>query len=109
MVDVEASVMPPINIVSIPVDPMQVIAEQIPPIELIPLYNVGGFGTRFTKILGNVFTVTVLQTEHGLASPIGVLLFMPDGTNVDVDWQISGTTIIMNSNVNLLNHKIIIF
>jgi hypothetical protein len=109
MVDVELIQVPPINIVSIPVDPIEVFVEQIPPTELIPLHNVGGFGTRFTKILGNVFTVTVLQTEHMLASPIGVLLFMPDGTNVDVDWKISGTTIVMNSNVNLLNHKIIIY
>lgn len=108
MVDVNITQIPPIEIVSVPVDPLQVFIEQIPPTELIPLHNVGGYGTKFSKILGSVFSTTVLQTEHGLASPIGVLLLHPDGNDISVQWQIAGTTINVFSNINLLNHKLII-
>lgn len=108
MVDVELNIIPPIEVVITPIDPEQVYIEQIPPIELIPLHNVGGYGTRFTKILGSVFSVTVMQTEHNLISPIAVFLLKPDGNDVSVQWQIIGTTINVFSNTNLLNHKLII-
>lgn len=108
MVDVNITQIPPIEIVSVPVDPLQVFIEQIPPIELIPLHNVGGYGIIFVKILGSVFSTTILQTEHNLASPIGVFVLQPSGNEISVQWSIAGTTIQVYSNINLLNHKLII-
>lgn len=91
-----------------PIAAVQIQVEAIQPVELIPLQNVGEYGIKFTKILGNVFSTTVLQTEHGLASAIGVFLLKPDGNEVSVQWQIIGTTINIYSNINLLDHKLII-
>lgn len=108
MVDVNITQIPPIEIVSVPVDPLQVFIEQIPPTEFIPLHNVGGYGIKFSKILGSVFSTTILQTEHGLASPIGVFVLQPSGNEMSVQWSIAGTTINIFSNINLLNHKLII-
>lgn len=109
MVDVEITQIQPIEIVSTPIDPLQIVVEQIKPIELIPLHNVGEYGTKFSKILGNVFTVSILQTEHNLLSPIGIFMFTASGTYVSVEWSIIGTTVNIYSNVSLLNHKLIIF
>lgn len=109
MVDVEITQIQPVEIVPNPIDPQQIVVEQIKPIELIPLHNVGEYGTKFSKILGNVFTVSILQTEHNLESPIGIFLFTASGTNVSAEWSIIGTTVNVFSNINLLNHKLIIF
>jgi hypothetical protein len=92
-----------------PIAAVQVQVEAIPPVELIPIQNIGAYGIKFSKILGSVLTETVLQAEHGLTSAIGVFLLKPDGNEASVQWQIAGTTINIYSNVNLLNHKLIIF
>jgi hypothetical protein len=106
---VDVTQQPQITLQDSPVAAVQVQVEAIPPVELIPLQNVGAYGTKFSKILGSVLTETVLQAEHGLTSAIGVFLLKPDGNEVSVQWQIAGTTINIYSNVNLLNHKLIIF
>lgn len=98
----------PIDLQDNPVAPVQVQVEQVQPVQLIPLHQVGGSGTRFIKILGSVYSATILQAEHGLSSILGLFLLKPTGEEVSVLWMVTGSTVSVYSNVNLNNHKLII-
>ena len=106
---VDVTQIDPINITDSPIAAEQVLVEQIQPIELVPLTDNPDGASRFTKTMGNVLSDMILQSEHGLASAIGVFLLKPSGEEVSVQWQISGSTVNILSNINLLNHKLIIF
>jgi hypothetical protein len=58
---------------------------------------------------GSVTTDTILFAEHGLATVHNVIIKTASDDLVSVRLNISGTTIIINSNVSLLNHKLLIY
>lgn len=63
----------------------------------------------YTKTFGNVFTDTILAAEHGLSAVHNVVIKTPSDNLVSVRLNISGTTVTINSNISLLNHKLLIY
>ncbi len=63
----------------------------------------------YTKTFGNVTTDTINSGEHGLTDIHNVIVKTASDTEVSVEINISGTTVIINSNVSLLNHKLLIY
>ena len=63
----------------------------------------------YTKTFGNVTTDTINSGEHGLSDIHNVIVKTASDTEVSVEINISGTTVIINSNVSLLNHKLLIY
>jgi len=63
----------------------------------------------YTKTFGNVTTDTINSGEHGLSTVHNVIIKTASNDVVSVRLNISGTTIIINSNVSLLNHKLLIY
>lgn len=63
----------------------------------------------YTKTFGNVTTDTINSGEHGLTYIHNVIVKTASDTEVSVEINISGTTVIINSNVSLLNHKLLIY
>lgn len=63
----------------------------------------------YTKTFGNVTTDTINSGEHGLTDIHNVTVKTASDTEVSVEINISGTTVIINSNVSLLNHKLLIY
>lgn len=63
----------------------------------------------FTKVFGGVTTDTILSAEHGLSTIHNVVVKTPTDTEVSVVVNIAGTTVIITSNISLLNHKLLIY
>ena len=106
---VDVTQVQPTTIQDSPVAPAQISVEQIPPVEFIPLHVMGNSQTKFFKYLGPVYTDIILFAEHGLSAIIGIYILKPTGEEVSVMWMVSGTTVYIFSNINLNNHKLIIF
>jgi hypothetical protein len=70
---------------------------------------VSGSVPTYTKTFGAVTTDTILFAEHGLATVHNVIIKTASDDLVSVRLNISGTTVIINSNVSLLNHKLLIY
>jgi hypothetical protein len=62
----------------------------------------------FTKTLGDYFDVTVPISEHKITAPYMAVLYKESGEEVSVLVERLGTSIRIESNVNLLNHLLII-
>lgn len=63
----------------------------------------------YTKTFGNVLTDTILNSEHGLSTVHNVIVKTSADDRVSVKVNISGTTVTINSNISLLNHKLLIY
>lgn len=63
----------------------------------------------YTKTFGNVFTDTILNSEHGLSTIHNVIIKTSGGDVISADVNILGTTVIINSNISLLNHTLLIY
>lgn len=63
----------------------------------------------YTKTFGNVTTDTILNSEHGLSTVHNVIVKTSSDDRVSVKVNISGTTVTINSNISLLNHKLLIY
>jgi len=63
----------------------------------------------YTKTFGNVLTDTILNSEHGLSTVHNVIVKTSSDDRVSVKVNISGTTVTINSNISLLNHKLLIY
>jgi len=63
----------------------------------------------YTKTFGAVTTDTILLAEHGLSTVHNVVIKTASDDLVSVRLNISGTTVVINSNVSLLNHKLLIY
>lgn len=62
----------------------------------------------YETILGNVTTATILYTTHGIFRIGSVIILDPFGAIVSVPFSILVNDITLNSNISLLNHKLII-
>ncbi len=75
--------------------------------------DIDGLGSgsvpTYTKTFGNITTDTILFAEHGLSTVHNVIIKTASNDLVSVRLNISGTTVIINSNVSLLNHKLLIY
>lgn len=63
----------------------------------------------YTKTFTNVTTDTINFAEHGLSAIHNVLIKTSSDQIVDVVITITGTTVVIDSNVSLLNHKLLIY
>lgn len=63
----------------------------------------------YTKTFGDVLTDTITSGEHGLSEVHNVIVKTPSNIQVSVGTTVSGTTVTINSNVSLLNHKLLIY
>lgn len=63
----------------------------------------------YSKELNSVTSVTVEEFEHKLPKVRGITMLDQYGNEVEVDDSINGTTVTVRSNINLLNHTLIIF
>lgn len=63
----------------------------------------------FTKTFANVTTDTILFAEHGLSTIHNIVVKTPSDVEVSVLATINGTTITIDSNISLLNHKLLIY
>ena len=63
----------------------------------------------YTKTFGNVTRDTINSGEHGLPTVHNVIIKTASDDLVSVRLSISGTTVVINSNVSLLNHKLLIY
>ena len=70
---------------------------------------VSGSVPTYTKTFGSVTTDTILFAEHGLSTVHNVIIKTASDDLVSVRLNISGTTVVINSNVSLLNHKLLIY
>lgn len=62
----------------------------------------------YEQVLGNVTTITIPYTTHGIPYIGSVVVLDPSGNHVDVPINLTGTDVSLNSNISLLNHKIIL-
>lgn len=67
------------------------------------------FQDSYEKILGSGTSVVVNSSEHKLNRVRGITLLDPLFNEVDIEDSIDGLTVSINSNVDLNNHKLIIF
>lgn len=63
----------------------------------------------YTKTFTNVTTDTILSAEHGLSTIHNVIVKTASDVEVSVLTIISGTTVTIDSNISLLNHKLLIY
>jgi len=63
----------------------------------------------YTKTFGSVTNDTILSSEHGLPEVHNVIVKTASNDKVSVKVNVSGTTVVINSNISLLNHKLLIY
>lgn len=63
----------------------------------------------YTKTFGSVTNDTILSSEHGLPEIHNVIVKTASNDKVSVKVNVSGTTVVINSNISLLNHKLLIY
>lgn len=63
----------------------------------------------YTKTFGSVTNDTILSSEHGLPEIHNVIVKTASNDKVSVKINVSGTTVVINSNISLLNHKLLIY
>jgi hypothetical protein len=70
---------------------------------------ISGSLPSFTKTFGDILTDTVNAGEHGLPAVHSVLIKTPADEIVSVKTTVIGTTVTIDSNISLLNHKLLIY
>jgi hypothetical protein len=70
---------------------------------------VSGSIPTYTKTFTDITTDTILAAEHLLTTVHNVVIKTPADKVVSIQVDIVGTTVIINSNISLLNHKLIIY
>jgi hypothetical protein len=63
----------------------------------------------YTKTFTDVLTDTITFATHSLPTIHGVIVKTPTDELVSTEITISGTTVTIDSNVSLLNHKLLIY
>jgi len=63
----------------------------------------------YNTTLGNVTTATITSGTHGLTNINGVAVYTADNQSVSVAYVVDALTVIIQSNISLLNHKLKIY
>lgn len=63
----------------------------------------------YTTTLGSVLTITIAAATHEISSVNNVIIYHPDGREVSVQYSVINNDVILESNINLLNHVIKIY
>lgn len=76
----------------------------------VSLRNLSDFPVvnSFEIIAGDVVSLEIPYTQHLVGSINEVYVYKPNGSPVSVVWRESEKTIYIESNISLLNHRILI-
>jgi hypothetical protein len=65
---------------------------------------------KFILLLPNVFNYTIPFSEHGIIQPTNINIYDTQNKEISIEFNInSNFDVYINSNISLLNHKLIIF
>lgn len=68
-----------------------------------------GVAEVYSATLGSVTSATIASATHGITEVKNVTIYHPDGNEVSVPFSVVTNDVIINSNINLLNHIIKIY